>query len=407
MEAAYQVEVEQAPGKCHLARDYAHQGIDLLLSTLDAAPPEKVEGSDAMALAALFAEIERIAAAGKALYARRVKETAAYQAAGHRNAAVWLATVSKDPVSRARGVFEIADQVVKTSALRAAFSSGELSTAQAAIVGPAAALRPGAVPELLKTARLGTFRQMKDLASRTKRIARGEPDQQARDRRLYSRRFCRIWHPASGGIRIDAWLTAVDGARVVSCLERETNAVFDQCWAGGVREPPQSHRADALVRLVCREELGSRPRPRAQVVVRVDAAALRRQSLADGEVCEIAGVGPVSLATARELLGDCWLNLLVKDGIDLTTVTTTRTIRPSLRVALGERDPTCVVPGCSISDHLQIYRWSTGSDTLRPAFMSDLSRVCPRHHAMITHHRWSLGGGPGKWRWVPPPPLRT
>jgi hypothetical protein len=45
-------------------------------------------------------------------------------------------------------------------------------------------------------------------------------------------------------------------------------------------------------------------RPRALVHLRVDLGALRRGNTSAGELCEIAGVGPVSVTTARELLGD-------------------------------------------------------------------------------------------------------
>jgi len=399
---------EHAPTGCHMLRARARQGVALLMSTLSAAPPERMQGGDAVAMAAVFAEAERVAAAGKALYARRVKETAAYVATGHHNAAAWLATVSKEPISRARGALETVEQVVQNSAVQAAFCAGELSASQASVVGPAAALRPSAAPELLETARRGSFRQVRDIAARTQRAARGEEHEEARERRVHAGRFCRVWQPESGGLRIDAWLTAVDGARLISCLERETDTVFEQAWASGEREPHERYRADALVRLVCREGAGSKTAPRAQVVVRIDAAALRRGSLESGEVCEIAGVGSVSVATARDLLGDCWLNLLVKDGIDVTTVTTTtRTIRHSLRLALAERDPTCVVPGCPASDHLQIDHWRRDFAKRGPTCLSNLCRLCSRHHAMKTNGGWRLGGGPGKWRWLPPPRLRT
>jgi hypothetical protein len=382
-----------------------------LRSALAGAPPEHVLGPDAAAMAAIFAEAERMAAAGKALYARRVKETAAYEATGHHDAARWLAAVSGEPVGRARGALEAAEAVAKTPLVEAAFCAGELSESQAAVVGHAAAANPLAACALLGAVRAGSFREMKDLAARAKRVARGEEGEGARERRVHARRYCRIWEPDGGGLRLEAWVTKVDGARLISCLAKETDSVFEEAWAAGDREPHERYRADALVRLVCgthRKAGGGGVGPRAQVIVRVDAAALRRGSLEEGEVCEIPGVGQVPLSTARDLLGDCWLNLLVKDGVDVLTVTgTTRSIRHCLRVALVERDPTCVVPGCPASDHLQIDHWQVDFAKDGATRLDNLCRLCSRHHAMKTHGGWRLQGGPGKWRWVAPRPLRT
>src|ERR1019366_4284820 len=60
--------------------------------------------------------------------------------------------------------------------------------------------------------------------------------------------------------------------------------------------------------------------PRAQVLVRVDLDALRRGSVGPGGVCEIPGVGPVPVETARELMGDAITRLVITNGVDVTTV---------------------------------------------------------------------------------------
>jgi len=384
--------VEQTGG----AGARARQAVALLRSALAGALPEQVQGPDAVEMAAVFAEAERVAAAGKSLYARRVKETAAYEISGHHDAAGWLASVSGETVSRARCLLETAEQVAGVPLVREAFLAGELSGSQAAVVGEAAVLHPAATTQLLETARHGSLREVKDLASRTKRAALGEEREEARERRVHAGRYCRVSHPDAGGVRLEAWITKAEGARLISCLEHETNTVFEEAWGAGEREARERYRADALVRLVC-----GKATPRAHVMLRVDAAALRRGSLDDGEVCEIAGVGQVPIATARDLLGDCWYNVVVKDGVDVTTVTTTtRSIPHSLRIALTERDPMCVVPGCPASEHLQIDHWRVDFAKNGPTRLDNLCRLCSRHHAMKTHGGWRLLGGPGKWRWV-------
>ncbi|HEY1734896.1 MAG TPA: hypothetical protein VGG23_10640, partial [Acidimicrobiales bacterium] len=309
--------------------DLARQAADLLKRALAAATPDGLSGGDAAALAAAFAEAERIAAAGKALYAARVKATDAYRTAGYRDAASWLAGASGDPVGRARGILDTADALAKSPAALAALAGGELSAAQAQMIGTAIAVDPSAGPELVALARRGSFRELRDGVSRARRRSRSEADEVARERRVHERRYCRITEPDAGGLRIDAWVTKADGARLLARLDAESELVFKEAWAAGQREPHERYRADALVRLADAaggggaggSGAGGSGRPVPHVLVRVDAAALLRGAVCGDEVCEIRGVGPVPVATARALLGEGFFTLLVTDGVDVRTVT--------------------------------------------------------------------------------------
>ncbi len=85
----------------------------------------------------------------------------------------------------------------------------------------------------------------------------------------------------------------------------------------------------------------------AHTLVIVDAAALRRGSAVGEELCEIEGIGPVSVEAVTELVGEGGMQFLVRDGADITTVTSTRRALPQrVEAALLARDRTCVVPGC-------------------------------------------------------------
>jgi hypothetical protein len=140
------------------------------------------------------------------------------------------------------------------------------------------------------------------------------------------------------------------------------------------------------------------------VHVRVDAAALRRGHVEDGEMCEIPGVGPVPVATARAQLPEAILKVLVTDGVDVLSVSHMgRTIRAHVRTAIEERDPTCVVPGCEVAVGLEIDHWQTDFGDDGPTELANLARLCHLHHSMKTHRGFTLGGGPGKWQWDPPP----
>jgi hypothetical protein len=144
--------------------------------------------------------------------------------------------------------------------------------------------------------------------------------------------------------------------------------------------------------------------PRATVICRVDLQALRRGTLEPGESCEIPGVGPVPLAVARELFGDCFLKFVISDGVDIRTVVHYGRVIPAhLKTALQFRDRCCVVPGCGRTfgleyDHL--VEFAKGG----PTSLDNLARLCGPHHAMKTHKGYRLSGGPGHWVWQAPPP---
>ena len=61
--------------------------------------------------------------------------------------------------------------------------------------------------------------------------------------------------------------------------------------------------------------------PRYLALLRVDAQALRRGHVPGEELCEIAGVGPVPVSVARDLLGEAILKLVITDGVDVANVT--------------------------------------------------------------------------------------
>ena len=100
--------------------------------------------------------------------------------------------------------------------------------------------------------------------------------------------------------------------------------------------------------------------PRARVELRLSVESLRRGSVNDGEVCDLAGVGPVSLETARDLLGDSLVQLVISDGADVRWISSRkRTIPAAVRAALLARDDRrCAVPGCGA-------RWDWRSTTGR------------------------------------------
>ncbi|HLJ07026.1 MAG TPA: HNH endonuclease signature motif containing protein, partial [Acidimicrobiia bacterium] len=123
-----------------------------------------------------------------------------------------------------------------------------------------------------------------------------------------------------------------------------------------------------------------------------------------GQVCEIAGFGPVPVATVRRQLPGSFVKIVVKKGVDVVNVCHAgRSVPVHLQTALDERDPACVVPGCDVASGLENHHWQDDYAAGGATSLHNLARVCARHHDLITYGGWCLEGGPQRWRFVPPP----
>ena len=122
-------------------------------------------------------------------------------------------------------------------------------------------------------------------------------------------------------------------------------------------------------------------------MLRVDAEALRRDALHPGEVCEIAGVGPISLHAARDLLGDAAVHVVIHDGVDILNVTCLgRRLSRELKIALGEKDPYCV--DCGSEFHLEDDH-DTPVALDGPTELANLHGRCSRCHRLKTRREAS------------------
>jgi hypothetical protein len=229
----------------------------------------------------------------------------------------------------------------------------------------------------LESAESETLRQLRERCARAKSEARSAQDEAARQQALRAARSCKHWiDQHDGSFNLSAKLTPENGARLLSALRTESDRVFARARRAGVTDTPDNYAADALVALVTGESgdgaespesgagagagsgAGQRSGPRSTVHVRVDLEALRNGVVGDGQCCEIPGVGPIPIERARAIMGDALTRVVITDGIDVPTICTiSRSIPAAIRVALFERDPICVVPGCDRSDHLEIDHW--------------------------------------------------
>ncbi len=338
-------------------------------------------GQDAKTLVGFFSRLEHLAAAGKAICALRVAATGAFELDGHRHASEWLAAKSGDSLGGAISILEAAEALAKLLELEDAFRSGELSAAQAKEVAGAAVLDPASTTELIDAARSEGFETLRRRCAQLKAASACKEAEAARARRIHAARRLRTWTEPDGTFRLDARLSEDAGARLLAGLKSQAARIFDEARRAGGREPQQAYLADALVALVTRQGNDGPHRPKALVHLRVDLAARRRGNTGPGEVCEIAGVGPVCVTTARELLGDSIAKVLVTSATDVHAICNLgRSVPTRLYNALMERDRCCVVPGCSATHNLEIDHRVVPFAEGGPTELANLARICPHPH---------------------------
>src|SRR5215212_6290729 len=122
-------------------------------SHVRAADPAVVEPAGAERMVEVFAELERLAAAGKALYAKRVADSGRWQSSGERSAADWLAKVTGVATGSARAALDTASCVRDAPLVDEAFRDGRLSAPQAEAIASAAAVAPESERRLLDAAK--------------------------------------------------------------------------------------------------------------------------------------------------------------------------------------------------------------------------------------------------------------
>ena len=421
--------------------------VALIGSFVSGFEPGRYTGEDAASLVTLFTKGERLCRAGKTLAAGRVAESNRHVASGHRTPAEWLAQQTGEPVGEAVDLLKLVDVLGHHQGMDEAYREGKLSRTGASLVAGALAVNPDAEDDLVKGVEQDTFRQLKARCLRAKAEARSKKDADQVAQAMHRARRCRTWTDDDGFFRLAAYLTPEAGARLCSSLDIETDRFFDQARRSGVEESPDQYRADALVALVTGQGILPPPprkkrgadrhevtgtdsvgesgdtaaeermdsvssrqghRPPATVHLRVDLDALRNGRIGTGQICEIPGVGPVSLETARDLLGDALIDLVITNGVDVTTICRYgRSIPTPLRTAVIERDQCCVVPGCDVRQGLEIDHWQVDFALGGTVSLENLARLCHHHHYLRTHQGFTLSGGPGRWCWdLPSDPTR-
>ncbi len=130
---------------------------------------------------------------------------------------------------------------------------------------------------------------------------------------------------------------------------------------------------------------------------------MRRGTTEGDELCEIEGIGPVSVEAATELLSEASLRYVIREGFDIKTVTTlTRDVAACIEAALIVRDRTCARPGCAKRLGLETDHRDVDFSDDGPTELDNLVRLCPQCHDLKTYGGWRLEGEPGAWKWIAP-----
>jgi hypothetical protein len=357
--------------------------------------PSCVDGRGAAELFDVVAEGERVCGAMKALLARRVEETKVWREGGHRSAAHWVAEATGETVGGACRASETARALEHLPETDAAFRAGELSGTQAAEIASAAGADPSAEAALLDTAAATSVKGLKDRCREVR--AGAETDDRAWARRLHEQRRAHDWTDPDGAYCLSARMAPDAGARFSSAWNAHIDRIFRDARRAGQREPRPAYAADALVALA-----GDGPCRPVEVRVTVDSAALARGHTAAGERCEIDRIGPVPVSTARALLDDAAVAVMVRDGDDITSVSSLkRNIPTKLRRALEARYPTCGVKACANDRFLEIDHIVAVEDR-GSTELDNLWRICTHHHALKTHGGWRVVGENGDRDLIPP-----
>ena len=380
---------------------------------------DALDGKASARLVGIGDEIRRTGDSLRTVGVGQVERTNGWKGEGAKSISEWLSSETDCPQYEAQSVVVLANQLQHLPVTQAALRNGTLSNAQAVEVARGAIVAPNTETQLLNLAKHATVRDLRDASSR---VVAAATDEAERHRQVHKSRYFKSWTDLDGSFNVKGRMTAANGALVMAALKPIQDQIFKVARKSGEHERPEAYAADALMAL-CEKASASdsgvgasttkTTRSNAVMNIRVDIDALKRGHTEHGEVCEIAGVGPIPVASATEYLGEAFLKLLVVDGVDIKTVAHMgRAIPAPLRTAVEERDRVCQVPTCDMTVGLEIDHIKPFSEGGAASF-ENLVRLCKRHHLQKTHDGYRLikiaapgGDGDTRWAWRAPPDLK-
>jgi hypothetical protein len=368
--------------------------------------PAGLDGETAGAAVQEWSAIAHAADAAMALAAARLSGCDLPVSAGVRDAADYVAKATGTTTPHANDLIARGCGLTAQDLTRAAATSGLLSPQQASVIADAVAANPAAEAELLSAAARSSLGELRQKCAEKKAEVQ---DVRQIERQIHQRRGVRRWRDANGAEH----LHAIGTKREMAVFDQATKQLVDQCFEqahrNGQREPLEAYAFDALVGLARRfldgDTTGAKQDPiRNLTILRIDLPALVRGTVQNGETCEIAGLGPISVACAREMLGESVLKLVVTQGVEVRNVTHLgRGPNTAQKIALLWEQPLCQREGCGRrarleSDHDDGFEYRITRHTR----LDELSHLCDPDHDLKTLHGWALVEGSGIRPMVPP-----
>ncbi len=416
----------------------------------------------------LCAQIEASAASIKALAAARSAEVNSWQHAGYRSASEQLADQAGMSPAAAKRALETGRRLADQPEVAAAALAGDLSLEQATAISDGVAADPAKAADLIDKAKRSSLPELNEevakvKAARSDQEQRRRDRHTKRSLRRWTDRDGALQahlygHPEDGA---SLWRMLDPIRRRLNVLRRQSSPTIESLdaldydavmtmaaiatgkdgelgladlvelglfpqfgesmLAGRAAPPPSTTAADPELFSVidaahvdhtstagAPASKGRRPKKLAgspiRVMVRVDLDALLRGVALEGELCEIAGYGPIPASVVEDLLATenpFIIGILTKAQELVGVYHHGRHPNAYQRSALDFLYPTCAAQGCSSRDGLQYDHRHDYAQTHYTAF-DLLDRLCGHHHHKKTQHGWALVQGKGKRAFVPP-----
>ena len=386
----------------------AKQAVDRALDGFDAST---IPTRDAAGMVSEVEGLVRQLTAARTLLVGRAAECGdlAGGPTGSRSPEGWVARQLGVSSGQAARDISTAERLQRAGGTRDAFLAGEVSAEQARQIAEAVELSPGDEADLLAVAREApgqVGRRCRDV-----RVKAAELDGLAkREERHRRARRLRRSETDDLAAKVTMVMPAVMGARFDALLTPWVQRAADRARAEGRHEPSGALDLDGLFLALeaasdpasASDDGGPRPasgpgsghvrrfgvRPR--VLVRVDAAAVRRghPELGERMDLQLAGSAPVPISPdelGRVLRGDPWVAVVLTEGVDVQRVVLPGRHPSELqRTALDWMHDCCADAECGRwgpleTDHLVPFEASHHTT------LSELTRVCGATHDAKTH----------------------
>lgn len=361
---------------------------------------------EALRMTNALAEIVGAAQAALGRCGVRVEETAAHKHVGARDAEGFLAATGGMSRSDAAGLLDAAKVLDNSETLGLKLRRGTFSGAKARELAKGVQARPDAAAQLADVAEHDSLASVRDAARRCAGAI--DAAQKAEDHRRASQ-CVKIYAGDAGMTRIYANLPPEVAKDVIADLRTRDDALFREDRKKGVHREQPARMVEAMHDMArdaaqhrsgaCTSARKPRKRSRHDALVIVNLESLLRGHREGDEVCEVNGIGEISVETALKLLGESMFRIVIRDGVDVRCATSrTRNWKAVVTDLMDFREVRCGVLGCDailgLERHHRLEFAKGGLTSL-----DNGTRLCHHHHALVTSKGFSLhDAGKGRWQ---------